>query len=82
MNNIKKILGFVWMALAPAIICFLVYEAFAKIGAAKPIEKANTILQWVIILIIFTPISIGFFLFGKYAASNEYAHLPESSEEL
>lgn len=82
MNNIKKILGFVWMVLAPAIICFLVYEAFAKIGNAKPTEKANTILQWVIILIIFTPISIGFFLFGKYAASNEYAHLPESSEEL
>jgi len=82
MNNIKKILGLVWMALAPAIICFLVYEAFAKIGTAKPTEKANTILQWVIILIIFTPISIGFFLFGKYAASNEYAHLPESSEEL
>ena len=63
MNNIKKILGFVWMALAPAIICFLVYEAFAKIGAAKSTEKANTILQWAIKLIIFTPISIGFFLF-------------------
>jgi uncharacterized membrane protein len=82
MNTFKKILGFVWMILAPAIICFLIYEASVKIGIAKPAEKANTILQWVIILIIFTPISIGFFLFGKYAATNEYDHLPESSAEL
>jgi len=82
MNSLKKILGFVWMILAPAIICFLVYEAFVKIGAAKPTEKANVILQWVIILIIFTPISFGFFLFGKYASNNEYDQLPTSSEDL
>lgn len=82
MNTIKKILGYVWMLLAPAIICFLVYEAFVKIGLAKPAEKPNVILQWVIILIIFTPISIGFFIFGKYATANEYAHLPESSSDL
>ena len=82
MNSLKKILGFVWMILAPAVICFLVYEAYTKIGLAKPTEKANTILQWVIILIIFTPISIGFFMFGKYAAANEYDHLPSSSAEL
>lgn len=82
MNTLKKILGYVWMLLAPAIICFLVYEAFVKIGLAKPAEKANVILQWVIILIIFTPISVGFFIFGKYATNNEYAHLPESSADL
>jgi O-antigen/teichoic acid export membrane protein len=82
MNSLKRLLGYVWMIIAPAIICFLVYEAYIKIGFAKPAEKANTILQWVIILIIFTPISYGFFLFGKYAADNEYEHLPESSSEL
>lgn len=82
MNTLKKILGYVWMLLAPAIICFLVYEAFVKIGLAKPAEKANVILQWVIILIIFTPISVGFFIFGKYATNNEYDHLPESSADL
>jgi hypothetical protein len=82
MNTIKKILGFVWMILAPVIICFLLYEAYLKIGTAKPTEKANVILQWVIILLIFTPICYGFFLFGKYAASDEYAHLPETSAEL
>ena len=82
MNSIKKLLGYVWMVLAPAIICFLVYEAYIKIGIAKPTEKANTILQWAIILIIFTPICIGFFIFGKYAAADEYKHLPERSAEL
>ena len=82
MNSLKRLLGYVWMIVAPAIICFLVYEAYLKIGSAKPTEKANTILQWAIILIIFTPISYGFFLFGKYAADNEYEHLPVLSAEL
>ncbi len=82
MNTLKKLLGFVWMLLAPAIICFLVYEANAKIAAATAATKSNVILQWAIILIIFTPICIGLFLFGKYAATNEYAHLPTSSKEI
>jgi NhaP-type Na+/H+ or K+/H+ antiporter len=82
MNTLKKILGIVWMILAPVIICFLIYEAFVKIDLSKPAEKANTILQWVIILLIFTPISIGLFIFGHYATKDEYAVLPESSSEL
>ena len=82
MNTLKKLLGYVWMVLSPAIILFLLYEAFVKIGAATEAAKANTILQWVIILIIFLPITIGFFIFGKYAAQNEYAQLPESSKEI
>lgn len=82
MNTLKKLLGFVWMLLAPAIICFLFYEANIKIQGANANTKANVILQWSIILIIFIPICIGFFLFGKYAATNEYAHLPASSEDI
>ena len=82
MNTLKKLLGVVWMLLAPAIICFLVYQANLKIMAASESTKANVILQWAIILIIFIPICIGFFLFGKYAATNEYEHLPSSSKEI
>lgn len=82
MNAIKKILGFVWMIMSPAIILFLISQAYVKIGAASEAAKANTILQWVIILLIFLPISIGFFIFGKFAAQDEYAHLPESSKEI
>ena len=82
MNTIKKLLGFVWMLMSPAIILFLVFQAYVKIEDASESTKANTILQWVIILLIFLPISIGFFIFGKYAAQNEYAQLPESSKEI
>jgi hypothetical protein len=51
MNTIKKLLGFVWMLMSPAIILFLVYQAYVKIGAASEAAQANTILQWVIILL-------------------------------
>jgi len=82
MNLVKKLLGYVWMLLAPAIICFLVYQAVGKISSAASIQKANVTLQWVIILLVFTPICIGFFIFGKYASANEYEYLPESSNEI
>lgn len=82
MNTFKKLLGYVWMLLSPAIILFLIYEAVVKITSASEASKANTILQWVIILLIFLPITIGFFIFGKYASQNEYEHLPESSSEI
>ena len=82
MNAVKKSLGYVWMLMAPALICFLVYQAVEKISAAYEIQRSNVALQWVIILLVFTPICVGFFIFGKYAISNEYAHLPESSTEI
>ena len=82
MNTIKKLLGYVWMLLAPIIILFLLYEANEKIQAASSMTKSNVILQWTIILRIFTPICVGFFVFGKYAAEDAYAHLPESSAEI
>ena len=82
MNSVKKILGYVWMLLAPALICFLFYQAGEKIAAAPSIHKANVTLQWVIILLLFTPICVGFFIFGKYASANAYEHLPEPSNEI
>jgi len=82
MNSVKKLLGYVWMLLAPALICFLVYQAVGKISAASDVQKANITLQWVIILLVFIPSFVGFFSFGKYASTNEYAHLPESSTEI
>ncbi len=82
MNKIKKLLGYIWMLIAPAIICFLAYEAFTKITLASDSTRSNVILQWTIILLIFTPICVGFFIFGKYASEDAYANLPSSSEEL
>ena len=82
MNTIKKILGLVWMFLAPAIIWFLASQAIQKIAAATTLTKSNVTLQWVIILTIFTPICIGFFIFGYYAFKGEYDLLPASSKDL
>lgn len=82
MNQIKKILGLVWMVLSPTLIWFLANQAIQKIGAASEVTKSNVTLQWAIILIIFTPICIGFFIFGWYAIKGEYDHLPENSAEL
>jgi len=83
MNTIKKILGVVWIILAPTLVVLMFSQAFKKIGEATAgIMRTNTILQWSIILIIFIPISIGLIIFGYYAAKGEYEHLPESSDEL
>ena len=70
------------MLMAPLLILFLLYEANQKITTATEAVKSNVILQWVIILLVFMPICIGFFIFGKYAIAGEYDHLPESSEEV
>jgi len=72
MNTIKKLLGYVWMLLAPSIILFLLYEAYDKITKAAAALQSNVILQWVIILLVFTPICIGLFMFGTYSSKGEY----------
>jgi hypothetical protein len=82
MNAIKKILGIVWMALAPAIVAFLAWQAAAKISHATEVTRANVILQWSIILLIFLPICVGLLIFGYYSFKGYYEHLPESSAEI
>jgi hypothetical protein len=81
MNAVKKIMGLIWMLLAPVIIFFLVKSAIHHIsnGGTKDINQP---VPWVIIITIFTPIAIGLMIFGYYAYKGEYDHLPESSEEL
>lgn len=70
------------MCLAPAMIWFLVSQAIQKIGSATALTRSNLTLQWVIILTIFTPICIGFFIFGYYGLKGEYDHLPTSSKDV
>ncbi|HSK13773.1 MAG TPA: hypothetical protein VK907_11195 [Phnomibacter sp.] len=82
MNNIKKYLGLLWMAMSPVLIVFMVWQAYEKIGEATGLAKTNVALQWIIILAVFIPICLGFFIFGRYSYHGDYAHLPESSEEI
>lgn len=97
MNQLKRILGIVWIIMGPAAILFLIWQAYEKVGlanakvtealteAAKEAAKGvalNTFLQWAIIIAVFVPIAFGFVIFGKYALQGEYDHLPESSKEI
>lgn len=97
MNQLKRYLGYIWMILGPAVMVFMVWQAADKIGlaqsqvsvavgeAAKDLARSNavnTILQWSIIILVFLPVAYGMIIFGRYAASGEYDHLPSSSAEL
>lgn len=81
MNNIKRILGIVWLLLGPTVIYFLVSGAIANINAEGKKDINNPVI-WIIIIAIFTPIAIGLMIFGWYAFKGEYDRLPKSSAEL
>lgn len=81
MNQLKRIMGVLWMIIAPVIIYFLVMGAIDNIDPAGT-KDINKPVPWVIIIAIFTPIAIGLMIFGYYSLKGEYDHLPESSEEL
>ena len=73
MNKLKKYAGYLWMITGPLMIIFMAWQAYDKItSAAEGFTRTNAMLQWMIILVIFIPICIGFFIFGKYAAQGEY----------
>ena len=82
MNQLKRILGIVWMLLAPMIVGLMSWEAYDKINQASAATRANVILQWSIIILIFVPICIGLLQFGYYAFKGEYDKIPISSSEL
>jgi len=81
MNSIKKILGIIWLLLAPVVIFFLVSGAITHIDPAGKKDINNPVI-WIIIILIFTPIAIGLMIFGWYALKGEYEHLPEKSTEI
>lgn len=80
MNQLKKIMGIVWMLIAPAVIYFLIAGAMQNIGHGS--KDINNPVPWIIIIAIFTPVAAGLFIFGLYALKGEYKHLPESSEDI
>ena len=70
MENIKKILGIVWIILA----VLTAYFCIAKFGLPKIISgKQEDVVFGIIILFILTPIiSIGLGIFGFFALKGEY----------
>ena len=81
MNQLKKIMGVLWMILAPVVIYFLVMGAVHNINSAGT-KDINKPIPWIIIIAIFTPIAIGLMIFGFYSVKGEYDKLPESSNDL
>ena len=81
MNQLKRVMGVLWMIIAPVIIYFLVIGAIDNIDPAGT-KDINKPVPWVIIIAIFTPIAIGLMIFGYYSLKGEYDHLPENSEDL
>ncbi len=69
MNLVKKILGLVWMVLAPLGLAWLLKIAYAEIQE-KPM--VDTYVQWSVFVIVFLPIIAGFFIFGWYSFKGEY----------
>lgn len=76
MNSVKRYAGILWIILGPFAIFYLVKTALEEI-AKKPV--IDTKIQWIVFVVIFIPIAIGFMIFGWYAFKGEYDQLPESS---
>lgn len=64
------------MILSVVLVFFMIYQAYLKVNLApEGIARTNTLLQWIIILLVFIPICGGVFIFGKYALRKEFDNL-------
>lgn len=80
MQQLKRILGIVWMLLGPVVIVILLWGAISNIDAAGK-EDINKPLPWIIIIAIFTPIAIGLTVFGWYAWKGEFKNTELTNRE-
>jgi purine-cytosine permease-like protein len=71
MDKLKRILGVVWMLIGLASIIVLIAGAMINIDVDGT-SDINKPVPWLIIISIFTPISIGLIIFGWYALKGEY----------
>ena len=71
MNQLKRTLGLVWIIIAVAAIAALLIGAVYNIDVKGTTDISKPV-PWVIIIGIFTPISIGLIIFGWYAWKGEY----------
>ena len=81
MKLIKRIMGLVLMIAAPVIFYFLINGAIKNISATGS-KDINKPIPWIVIITIFTPISVGLGIFGYYAFKGDYDQLPKSSEDI
>lgn len=70
MDTLRKVFGFIWMSGALALALLLPYYAISRLGSAEASQEDYVF--WIVIVTIFIPVIIGFFLFGLYAFKGEY----------
>ena len=70
MNQIKRILGIVWILVGIAAIALMIYSAATNINSAK--GDIGKPIPWIIIIAVFTPVAIGLIIFGWYSFKGEY----------
>lgn len=70
MDGLKRYLGVLWMLIGIVAIALLIYSAASNIGIAK--GDIGKPIPWIIIIVVFTPVSIGLIVFGWYAFKGEY----------
>ena len=80
MNQLKRLLGLLWMVIGPGLFIVLINSALHNINAGGK-GDINKPLPWVIIICIFIPIAIGLVVFGWYAFKGEYDTLPVDSKK-
>ena len=71
MDSLKRALGYLWILIGIAAIVVLVVGAIMNIDINGKAD-INKPIPWIIIIVIFTPISIGLMIFGWYAIKGEY----------
>jgi hypothetical protein len=81
MDSLKRALGYLWILIGIAAIVVLVIGAVINIDINGKAD-INKPIPWIIIIVIFTPISIGLMIFGWYGIKGEYNKLPTSSRDL
>lgn len=70
MDQIKRILGILWILIGIAAITLLIYSAATNIHTAK--GDIGRPIPWIIIIAVFTPVAIGLVIFGYYSMKGEY----------
>jgi len=79
MDSLKRALGYLWILIGVAAIVVLVVGAIMNIDINGKAD-INKPIPWIIIIVIFTPISIGLMIFGWYAIKGEYTSSQPSPE--
>jgi hypothetical protein len=79
MNQVKRWMGWIWMALGPLVAFLLIHAALRETDRNPGLDAK---IQWGIFMLIFLPIAFGLVIFGWYAWKGYYDHLPERSAEL